>query len=209
VAKHDGPMTSAEFNFDGTRVVTTSVDRTARVWDATGYEPTVSFDLGSAIRRAAFTADGKRAVTVSDDNTARIWEIATRRLVAKLEHPDLVHSASFNSDGDRVVTTCNDQMTRIWDVSTGLVRTQLEHPGHATTATFSPDGARVITVSADEALPPKETVRVWNAATGERIALALAFPDRISSARSSANGNSLVTVNQLGIARVWRTATGK
>ena len=72
---HTGAVVSASFSADGKRVVTASVDKTARVWDAdTGKPVGESMAHGFRINSATFSPDGKRVVTASGDKTARVWD---------------------------------------------------------------------------------------------------------------------------------------
>ena len=65
---------------DGTRVVTASDDKTARVWDAARGKPIGRLQgHGDRVNSAAFTPDGTRVVTASEDKTARVWDAATGR----------------------------------------------------------------------------------------------------------------------------------
>src|SRR5262249_30019052 len=73
---HQGMVISAAFSPDGTRVVTASWDKTARVWDATTarlVSPLLEHQGG--VRSAAFSPDGTRVVTTSDDRAARVWHL--------------------------------------------------------------------------------------------------------------------------------------
>ena len=59
---------------DGTRIVTASFDKTARIWDATtGAQLAVLRGHDSGVNGAMYSPDGTRIVTASDDKTARIW----------------------------------------------------------------------------------------------------------------------------------------
>ena len=81
---HDGAVHSAAFSPDGRRVVTASVDGTARIWDAeTQTQIAVLKGHDNGVRSAAFSPDGRRVVTASDDETARIWNVfpTTQHLV--------------------------------------------------------------------------------------------------------------------------------
>jgi WD40 repeat protein len=72
-----GDMLSLTFSPDGTRIVTTSADRTARIWDGRTAEPlAVLAGHKSAVCGAGFSPDGRRLVTASLDHTARLWDIA-------------------------------------------------------------------------------------------------------------------------------------
>jgi WD40 repeat protein len=68
-------VTSATFSPDGTRVVTASADKTARVRDAaTGKPLAPPLEHQGGVTSAAFSPDGTRVVTASEDQTARAWE---------------------------------------------------------------------------------------------------------------------------------------
>ena len=216
----------AEFNSDGTSVVTASSDKTARVWNAaTGREivalmghcpPTIDYGrLGCAVKSAAFSPDGQRVVTGSDDKTARVWDAATGREIAVLKgHEDLVRSAAFSPDGQRVVTASNDKTARIWNAATGREVAGLK--GHCPpgvdygtlgcfvmSAAFGPDGTKVVTASSDR------TARVWDAATGREIAVLKGHENWVLSAAFSPNGQRVVTASLDKTARVWDAATGR
>jgi WD40 repeat protein len=85
-------MSSAAYSLDGTRIVTASRDRTARVWDArTGVQLATLFGHGGIVYSAAFSPDGTRIVTASDDKTTRIWDARTGvQLAALSDHGGIV-----------------------------------------------------------------------------------------------------------------------
>ena len=86
---------SAAFSPDGTRIVTASLDRTARVWDAATGKPIGEPLKGHEVlcERAAFSPDGKRIVTASSDKTARIWDAETGQPIGEplTGHEDSCH----------------------------------------------------------------------------------------------------------------------
>ena len=116
----DGPgmkLHSAEFSRDGTRIVTASEDKTARIWDvATGKEIAVLRGHNAPVYSATFSPDGSRIVTASEDKTARIWDAPSAKEIAVLRgHEAYVRSAGFSPDGLRIVTASLDKTARIWD----------------------------------------------------------------------------------------------
>jgi hypothetical protein len=156
VLGHDNAVTSAAFSPDGSRIVTASVDSTARIWDAaTGREIAVLRGHDEEVWSAAFSPDGSCIVTASgknrifpngQDNTARIWDAATGREIAVLRgHDQWVHSAAFSPDGLRIVTASADKTARIWDAATakeivvlrGMTTRRLPPPSAPTARTSS------------------------------------------------------------------------
>ncbi|HEX6326058.1 MAG TPA: hypothetical protein VFZ72_05765 [Jiangellaceae bacterium] len=71
------------FALDG-RVVTASIDGTARVWDvATGdVQATLHHDTG--VTHVAVSPDGTNVATAAQDGTSRLWDLATGRQVLTL-----------------------------------------------------------------------------------------------------------------------------
>src|SRR6516162_16684 len=177
---------AAAFSPDGSRIVTASGDKTARIWDAaSAKEIAVLRGHNDAVWSAAFSPDGSRIVTASGDKTARIWDAASAKEIAVLRgHANSVYSAAFSPDGSRIVTASDDTTARIWDAASAQEIAVLR--GHANpvySAAFSPDGSRIVTASEDN------TARIWDAASGKEIAVLRAHKGFVSSAAFSTDGS--------------------
>ena len=73
---HRNTVSSAAFSPDGRRVVTASVDNTARIWDvASGRELATLSGHKNIVTSAAFSPDGRMVVTASHETTAKIWKL--------------------------------------------------------------------------------------------------------------------------------------
>jgi WD40 repeat protein len=204
--QHPDKVWSATFSLDGSRVVTASADKTARVWDtATGKLLGAPLQHQDEVVSAAFSPDGSRVVTASVDKTARIWDAATGKpLGAPLQHKNTVMSAAFSPDGSRVVTASADKTARVWDTVTGKsLGAPLQHQRAVVRAAFSPDGSRVVTASLDK------TARVWEVATGKPLGAPLQHQEWVASAAFSPDGSRVVTASVDKTARVWDAVTGK
>src|SRR5262249_19340271 len=161
---------TASFSPDGRRVVTASLDKTARVWDAESGKP-----VGEAKRHegrvngASFSPDGRRGVTASEDKTAGVGEAESGKGVGQarggseqgsglLRHAVWVNAAGFSPDGGGVATASKEKTARGWDAESGNpVGEPMRHESRVNAASFSPDGRRVVTASDDK------TARVWDA----------------------------------------------
>ncbi|SMX36855.1 trypsin-like peptidase domain-containing protein [Maliponia aquimaris] len=203
---------SAEFSPDGTRIVTASGDKTARVWDVATGQVVATLSgvgllavVGIELRSAAFSPDGTRVVTASGDGFARVWDSATgRQLRAFIGHGDSVLSAEFSPDGRRVVTASSDKTARVWDVATGRVVATLSGVGiDFRSAAFSPNGTRVVTACGDG------LARVWDSETGRQLRTLIGHKDAVLSASYSPDGKRILTASSDKTARVWDAATGQ
>ena len=203
---HDGKVWSAAFSPDGTRIVTASDDKTARIWDpASGKQIAVLSGHDAAVWSAAFSPDGTRVVTASNEKAARVWDAVTGKALAVLSgHGGVVYSASFSPDGSRIVTASGDMLAHLWDTASGKEVAILG--GHANTvysASFSPDGSRIVTASSDA------TGTLWDAASGRELAILSGHHGQIHVAAFSPDGTRVVTASYDKTARLWDAATGK
>jgi energy-coupling factor transporter ATP-binding protein EcfA2 len=153
---HEDGLTNAAFSPDGTRIVTASRDKTARLWDAATGRPIGAPFEGheNTVRSATFSPDGKRIVTASQDTTARLWDADTGKPIGEplKGHENSVWAAAFSPDGKRIVTASDDKTARLWDAETGKpIGGPLKgHTDHVRRAAFSPDGKLIVTASADK-----------------------------------------------------------
>ena len=205
LGEHDSDVFAAAFSPDGTRVLSASGDRAARVTDLRDGRLVTRLDghTGSVFH-ASFSPDGARIVTASGDGTARLWDARSGEETMRFEgHGSFVYYASFSPDGTRVATGSRDRTARIWNVSTGDEVMRLDgHADRVQGASFSPDGTRVVTCSRDL------TAKVWDARAGGLIATMSGHQGAIYDAVFSPDGTRVATVSQDMTARVWDARTG-
>jgi WD40 repeat protein/serine/threonine protein kinase len=204
---HQGAVAWAEFSPDGSRVITASHDKTARLWDAATGQP-----LGGPmvhdgpVNSAPFSPDGLRVMTVSADQTARLWSSSNgASLGPPLVHTGAVTSAEFSSDGTRLLTVAKDRAVRVWDVVKGTLATPaITHSGSVAAAHFSPDGNRLVTLTS------RGYGRIWDARTAKPIGPQIELT-RYSgkSARFSPDGSRLVMVSESSEVSIWDVPTGQ
>jgi WD40 repeat protein len=109
-------VSSVAFNADGSRIVSGSWDRTAKIWNAATGECERTLEGHFAwVRSVAFSPDGLRIASGSWDRTVKIWNAATGVAEKTLEeHIDAVTSVAFSPDGLRVASGSNDMSVKIW-----------------------------------------------------------------------------------------------
>ena len=89
-------MNSARFSFNGKRIVTASIDGSARIWDAATGRVIGALHGHAKIYEAQFSPDGSLVLTVSTDKMARLWNGSDGAPVANLiGHQDRVLSGGL------------------------------------------------------------------------------------------------------------------
>jgi WD40 repeat protein len=205
---HTGGVTSVSFSPDGTRIVTGSEDRTAKVWDArTGTALLELKGHTDGVLSVSFSPDGTRIVTGGGfDQTAKVWDARSGTALLRLKgHTGGVMSVSFSPDGARIVTGGGyDQTAKVWDARTGTALLELKgHTGGVMSVSFSPDGTRIVTGGGYD-----QTAKVWDARTGTALLELNGHTDGVLSVSFSPDGARIVTGGADGTAKVWDARTG-
>jgi WD40 repeat protein len=203
---HQGGVISAQWSPDGSRIVTASSDATARVWDArTGREQTMLSGHEGAVLSVEWNPDEVGIVTGSSDGTARVWNADTGEQLTPFQpsaKPERIATARFSPDGTHIIVATEPALTTqaaasyLWQWANG---TPVPLPGG--NPKFSPDGRYLLTVDA-------QTVRIWDARTGERVIELEGHEGRVTVARFNTDGTRIVSGSQDRTARIWDVATG-
>jgi hypothetical protein len=216
---HSDDVMSVAFSPDGTRLLSVSCDRTARLWDVTtGAEVFVLRDHRASLAVGAFSRDGRALATAGgnpcltnpakndpNDTDIRVWETATGRMTARLSgSPGIIVGAAFNADGSALAAGGVDGTVRVWTLPGGQMRTVGEQSASTPSAgiqsvEYSPDGRQLATAGLDG------SIVIWDARTDER--LIQRDHERGVLAIAYGGDDSLASVDLDGIARVWDTRT--
>ncbi len=131
---------------DGKRLLSTSSDKTARLWEiATGRELR-RFWHPQGVFTAALLPDGRRAITGCGDGVVRLWDLESGTLIRNLvQHSGLVHSVAVSADGTHALSAGDDKTVRILDVARGGEVKQFEGASAPVmSVAISKDGRRVL-----------------------------------------------------------------
>jgi hypothetical protein len=201
---HTGVMTSASYSPDGTRILTTSTDHTARVWDArTGLQLIPSLEHDDEVVSGVFSTDGKRVATGTDDGKIAIWDTSTgKRLALSMELLGSAWSVSFSPDGKIIAAASEAGKARTWDAATGKPLSPLiEYHESAYHVSFSRDGRSLLIATGDnyaDLYDPRTGVRTSRLRRGKDIYTALFSPD----------GKRILTSSGDSTAEVWDAQKG-
>jgi WD40 repeat protein len=116
---HQGTINSVAFSPDGGRFLTTSGDRTVRLWEAAGCRCVRTFEGHSdEVFTAVFHPDGKRIASGGRDRAVWLWDVMTGLEVARLPgHTSYIWSLAFSPDGRSLASGSGDGTVRLWDTA--------------------------------------------------------------------------------------------
>ncbi len=203
---HKNGVNCANFNSDGSLIVTACKDSLASIWNSNNGAKL--FDLKGhtkAVLWANFDRIEKYAVTSSEDKTAIIWDIVKGDSVRTLSaHTNFVRSANFSPDGKNIVTSGTEGSCFVWDVATGTIKDTVSfNAGSLWFATYSPDGKYIATAN------NIGLCNIWNTTTKKF--------DRTFDTKTngvvpyvafSPDGSKLAAATWIGKAVVWNFKTG-
>jgi WD40 repeat protein len=210
---------SIRFSDDGKTIAVTLANDAIELWEVasgklvrtiSGYEAergnrvAVRVVLGAGGRMTrtdlAFSADGKTVAASLGNATVRQFDTGTGNEVAPTPG-HLSGVIAVGSDGRNVVTASKESV-RVWDAVGGELRHWSLSPP-AVAAAVSPDAKCVATS------PGNGVVRVWDAATGEKVREIDTKRGDVAGIAFSPDGKLIATKAELTAAvNLWDAATG-
>jgi len=196
---HRAFISHVEWSRDSSRLFTSSVDGTLRVWDlATGASKNL-LEGNVPIRGFAVAADGRVAAQQGDDAVM----IQPSGTVEKLGISPAWcgMSGEFERVRDRLlVQTCDRGLVLVEKDKKAV---NLPTDGyHATRLAVSPDGSRIAGAMNDR------TVRLWSS-DGKLVSVLRGHSDLVMDVAFSPNGTQLASASYDKTVRIWELATGR
>ncbi len=213
---HANWINSAVYSPDGTRILTTSDDKTARIWDVRTGKARILQPNPDFVVSGVFSPDGRRVVTASG-KTFRIWDEASGKPIFTQHQPDYVSSVAISPNGRYIATTSSDGMARVWsaDGKRQIVSLKHERTVNGTvrtisvlSAAFSPDGRYLLTGT----VSPDNKGRVWDWRAKRVVSVEQgniqSQVDSITSVAYSPDGKHAATGSSDKTIAVWAPLTG-
>ena len=147
----------------------------------------------------ALPGDHQLVASASADHTVRMLHMKDGTNFAALEgHTDEVYTVEFSSDGSLLISASQDGRANIWDVAAKKLKRSLTHNDRIGVASFSPDDKLVCTGTLGDA------IHLWNAETGDQVAVLKEYPSPILWVRFSPSGKWLVSWFEDEAVKVWK-----
>jgi WD40 repeat protein len=189
---HTKRVTRTRFDKTGTRLITTSIDGTARVWDIASRKQLFSVDHpGDAVVDLALSPDGQMVATCARESV-RIWDTKGEVLWI-LKPPNSTLAVAFGAgvlaSGD------NKGYIHLWDLKTGEKRAEWHaHEGPVWGLAFTQEGI-LLSGGADR------TARAWDPTTKAKLA---EYTGHLDTVRHVIVGDTwFATASYDGTVRIW------
>ncbi len=158
-AHHRGVVKSLCWDERAGQILSTSADRTIRLWELPTLRCARTFEGHTATVNAGVWVQG-RVASCSDDGSIRVWNAQTGDLESVLKgHAGPVNALA--SHAHLLVSGGDDRTVQIWNATARRCLRVLEgHIGAIRCVQISPDGTRLLSGSDDN------TIRVWDLASG-------------------------------------------
>jgi WD40 repeat protein len=165
---HADWVTGVAFTPDAKFLLTSSRDKTAKVWNLTTKESALTFpDHQNTVYNVAVKPDGKVGFSVGEDKQLRSWN-ATGDQVKQIRafggHGLAVLKVLYHPKQPLLITCSQDMTVRTWNPDSGAaVKTMSGHTDHVFSIAVSPDGELIASGAYNG------EVRLWKVADGSLV----------------------------------------
>lgn len=144
---HSHWVTTVAFSPDLSRLVSSSYDKTIRVWDpADGRCLQTLEGHNDRVTTVAFSPDSRLLASGSFDRTIKVWDPTTGRCLQTLEgHSHLVTAVAFLPDSRRLASGSFDWTIKVWDPADGRCLQTLKAGSPVKDISFDSTGACLYT----------------------------------------------------------------
>ncbi|OLP17549.1 hypothetical protein BST81_14560 [Leptolyngbya sp. 'hensonii'] len=201
---HRERITSLSFTPDGTKLVTTSADKTASLWNLPNLtrnpQPLIRLHHPDQVTGSSISPDGKLLATSSSDRKVRIWSMAGTPLQV-LTYPSPIRWVSFSGDG-RYLAMVVDGSPQIWDWNIGKPLQILKTEGSVNRVSFSPTRPVLVSTAFDG------SINLWTQDPGSANWRSVQKPikqhqDSILGLSFGNHGQQFATVSTDLTIRIW------
>jgi WD40 repeat protein len=173
IVGHASAVEYATLSPDGRRIVSASMDGTARVWDAVSPLAAVTITTGASSSEPliSFSADGARLLSIASMGLSAVWDAKTGKKLVELKDFDDVDVAAFNPGGETIIAASRGNLSGIWDAQSGQKIGEIGYYGAWTNPWWiAPFGIALPSLSKNLLLTTTfNDVLLWDVAAGAQI----------------------------------------
>ncbi len=143
---HTFTVNTIKFNKNGNRLLTSSEDKSAKLWDVQTGQVLINFKGHiKEVEEANFSADESKILSKSLDGTAKLWDASNGKMLFSIQRPaKTLMTSAFSNDGSLIVSTFLDSIYTVTDVNTGaFIKTMKMNIDAVDTAFYNPNGKQI------------------------------------------------------------------
>jgi WD40 repeat protein len=194
---HDGLIYRLIFSRDGRTIISSSADRTIKLWNAaTGNLQSTLKAHTDAVTALAITSDDRFLISGGADKHIMIWDLANPQKTPDIfrGHDNWITDMAITNNDRHLITASLDRTIKIWDLVTKQLIKILTVDNSIWSIAISPDDKILATAAL------KESVILWNFTTGERLKKLNACSPVIFTK----DGRYLIAGNQKHQLQIWQ-----
>ncbi|KAJ1923662.1 hypothetical protein IWQ60_005727 [Tieghemiomyces parasiticus] len=217
---HQGPCSTATFNYDGSYDTTVKVLDVAKMNLRSNHiedKPMIQalYDQSDRVNDLAFHPNGMVLATCSADRQIKLYDMMRPKVKWSIQHFQDSHpvlAISFHPSGDFLAAAAQSAPSiRLFDVKTFQGYTASRNPDDQHTSggirqvRFADNGSHMVTAGDDDA------IKVWDIVSGSCVkTLEKAHGGNgVSTAQFSRNGKYILSSGRDSSAKLWETTSGK
>jgi WD40 repeat protein/serine/threonine protein kinase len=196
---------SVHFSPDGSHILTTGTDGTARLWDTlAGTEVLRLSGHVGLVTWADFAPTGDFILTSGTDGTVRQWDTTTGHEMRRvLEQDDPIRTFDLSSDGQLLLTGTESGVLKLWQFDQMELVHELLGAGNVVTqAAFSPDGQMLAAGCVDR------VICLWDVTTGAEIRRFEGHAASVSGIGFAPDSSIVVSTSADSTTRLWDIESG-
>lgn len=203
---HAGGISCVQF--DSSRIVSGSHDKTIKVWNTKTNSPWSVMTLsGHSGEVRCLHLQSNKLVSGSTDLTIKVWDLDIQQdwssiacRVTMTGHSDTVRCVQMNIEKNIVISGSYDTTLKVWNLQSGACLNTLR--GHsAPVLAIQVKGSRLISGSGDK------TVRIWNLEDGSRLGILQGHRDAVTCLTVDSSDQRIITGSLDRTIKVWSTST--
>ncbi|MDM8530541.1 WD40 repeat domain-containing protein [Anaerolineales bacterium HSG25] len=202
---HNSWVGTIRFSPTDSMLVSTSWDKTVRLWDVESGQERAKFQHNSWVSGVDFSPDESSVVTIGADKTVYVWDIDSQQLIRQMQgHQFHGWAVAFHAQGRWIASGSGDKTVRLWDIYSGQEIQRLTgHTRGVLDVAFSPTGDLLASASNDG------FIKLWQVNTGQEIRQIDAGSSAVYSIAFSPDGQRLASGQMDHTVKLWQVETGQ